>query len=761
MKISEKHISKAIILAIMFFSTLIISNKVFAVDTTQKLYQDITINKDGSMTVVEAALLDGTYNGREREIQFKNTSATTFTGVYSNFTGNTDIYNGKSIKDIEIYDISQENFDNIYDLSKKEKIYKKVNDASNGKYGVYTMKSHSYGEDFRIYCQSKKKKVFMMKYTITDAVVVHNDVAELYWNVMGENYRENISDFQVLVHLPEDDNDVRVWTHGPLTGENKIVDKKTIYFKDYDVSRYTAETIRLMFNKNMVPYATKKSNINGKENILKYEAAMAEASNAEREKNKLDRLNQLDESILKLKRNQTIYYYNRALELVNEMANEIDEDAYLAKIEDYKVAVNENWKASIKRQIERAKDGDHIFLNKYKIEELKENIEEGFDEDAKIEFYKEVELLEDLLEKKNAAIRRNCTVIVVVMFSVLTIYIIFKLIKLIAERNKYVGKYYREFPSEDEPYVLEYLMKRKNTNLSFSTTILNLILKKVIRIEKVKGTKKDTINFILANENYEGTKAEIIVMNILFNLVGENNTCNLEKLKKYGTTETKAKRLTKKIRSFKDEAKKEAESKNYFDKHTAIGECVIISILGLIALIMAIGIFYGLDGSELGLNLLKYILSVLVITSVYFFIAYADKNRTELGKEEYSKWLAHKRFLKDFSKFEDRDLPDIILWEKYLVTATVLGCADKVQKKLEMHINDFDSTTVDSYLLIATSIDRNFVKTIDSSINKSISTANSTISAASSSSGGYGGGSSFGGGGGGRRWRRRSLLNIK
>ena len=516
-----------------------------------------------------------------------------------------------------------------------------------------------------------------------------------------------------------------------------------------------------MFNKNMVPYATKKSNINGKENILKYEAAMAEASNAEREKNKLDRLNQLDESILKLKRNQTLYYYNRALELVNEMANEIDEDAYLAKIEDYKVAVNENWKASIKRQIERAKDGDHIFLNKYKIEELKENIEEGFDEDAKIEFYKEVELLEDLLEKKNAAIRRNCTVIVVVMFSVLTIYIIFKLIKLIAERNKYVGKYYREFPSEDEPYVLEYLMKRKNTNLSFSTTILNLILKKVIRIEKVKGTKKDTINFILANENYEGTKAEIIVMNILFNLVGENNTCNLEKLKKYGTTETKAKRLTKKIRNFKDEAKKEAESKNYFDKHTAIGECVIISILGLIALIMAIGIFYGLDGSELGLNLLKYILSVLVITSVYFFIAYADKNRTELGKEEYSKWLAHKRFLKDFSKFEDRDLPDIILWEKYLVTATVLGCADKVQKKLEMHINDFDSTTVDSYLLIATSIDRNFVKTIDSSINKSISTANSTISAASSSSGGYGGGSSFGGGGGGRRWRRRSLLNIK
>lgn len=742
--------NKIILAIIIFLGTLFIANNAYAADITQKLYQDITINKDGSITVIEAALLDGEYNGREREIEFKNNSATTFTGAYSNFTGNTDIYDGTSIKNIEIYDISQSNFSTIYDLSKKEKTYKEVDDAQKGKYGVYTIDSYSYGADFRIYCPANKKKVFMMKYTITDAVVVHNDVAELYWNVIGDNYREDIADFQVLVHLPGNDNDLRVWTHGPLTGANKILDPKTVYFKDTDVSNYTEETIRVMFDKDLVPYATKKSNVNGKENILKYESAMADASNAEREKNKLDKLNKLEQYMLDLEENQTIYYYNRAIELVSELSDEINEKEYLTRIEKYKEVVNKEWKEDIQSDIEFASDDNYRFLNEYKVRRLKEDIAEGFDEEAKQEFLKEVAVLENVLEQRYASIRKTCTTFVVIMCIIATIYIIFKLIKLAEERNKYIGKYYREFPSEDEPYVLEYLMKRRITNLSFSATILSLISKKVIKIEKVAEAKKDDIQFVLVNENYEGTKAEIAVLDILFNLVGTNNICTLEELKNYGKTEYKAKTLTSKIKKFKDEAKKEAKDKNYFNTYISIVERILVIVIGIIALFMAIGVFYQLDNA--GAKIFGYLLLVSGITTIYFLIANKDKNRSAIGKGEYSKWLAHKRFLKDFSKFDEKDLPEIILWEKYLVTATVLGCADKVQDKLKMYINDMDTT--DNYLLIAASLDRNLIRTINSSVNTSVSTANLTISSTSSSGGGYGGGSSFGGGGGGRRrWR--------
>lgn len=204
----------------MFFTILVMiiaSNSYASEDITQKLYQDITINSDGSITVKEAALLSGEYNGRSREIKFKSSYSTTFTGIYSNFAGNTDIYDGTDIENIKIYDISQRNFNTIEDINKIEKQYKEVSSASNGKYGVYTLDKLSSRMDFKIYCPSKKKKVFYMEYTIKDAVVIHNDVAELYWNLIGNDYREDIADFQAKVHLPGEDTDLRIWTHGPLS----------------------------------------------------------------------------------------------------------------------------------------------------------------------------------------------------------------------------------------------------------------------------------------------------------------------------------------------------------------------------------------------------------------------------------------------------------------------------------------------------------------------------------------------------------------
>ena len=122
-----------------------------------------------------------------------------------------------------------------------------------------------------------------------------------------------------------------------------------------------------------------------------------------------------------------------------------------------------------------------------------------------------------------------------------------------------------------------------------------------------------------------------------------------------------------------------------------------------------------------------------------------DKNRTEKGKEEYSKWLAHKRFLKDFSNFDEKDLPQITLWERYLVTATVLGCANKVEEQMKMRMTD--TSGIDTNLLIYHSISTNLIRDLNTSVNSAISTS-SYNSTPHSSGGGFGGGSS---GGGGRR----------
>ena len=63
------------------------------------------------------------------------------------------------MKDIKVYDISQENFHSISDIGNVENTYEEVNSASNGKYGVYELTQRSSGTDFKIYCPDNKNKV--------------------------------------------------------------------------------------------------------------------------------------------------------------------------------------------------------------------------------------------------------------------------------------------------------------------------------------------------------------------------------------------------------------------------------------------------------------------------------------------------------------------------------------------------------------------------------------------------------------------------
>ena len=724
-------------------------------DVTQKLYQDITINSDGSITIKEAALLSGEYNGRSREIKYKSNNSVTFSGIYSNFAGNTDIYDGTNIKNIKIYDISQNNFNTIDDIGNEEKEYEEVKSASNGKYGVYTMYRSGTGAEFKIFCPNRKRKVFCMEYTIEDAVVVHNDIAELYWNLMGNNYREEIEDFQAKVHLPGEDNDLRVWTHGPLTGVNKILDNKTVMFSDENVKPYRAETIRLMFNKDLVPNASKKSNVNGRENILKYENMMANDANAEREKEKLNKINEASQSVKELEETPTMYKYNYALKEVNSLEDSKEKEEFLTRIENVKDVVNITWKEYIEHKLDHLSSG--YMLTRSYVESLSEDISEGFDEEAKAKYKKELIKYEEILDARDARTRVISKSIVIITYVILLIAIIYELIKIVRERNICKDIYYRDFPDDYNPYIIEYLMKKRITNLSISTTILNLINKKVIKLEENPKDKKDAI-LILENENANLNNAENEIISMLFSLVGNNNRCTLEELKNYGKTESKAISLQNKIKRFKKEAKIEAKTEEFFEKPILNIILKIVVIINYVfSLFMAVGVFKGLTDN--GGAVLIYLLGVSLVTTIFYMIVNKDKSRTEKGKEKYSKWLAHKRFLKAFGNFDEKDLPDITLWDKYLVTATILGCADKVQKKMKLYINNNNSdVTAIDYILLDNLISNNMARSINNAVRYSINNASATISS-SSSGGGFGGGSSFGGGGG-RRWRRRRSFLI-
>lgn len=114
---------------------------------------------------------------------------------------------------------------------------------------------------------------------------------------------------------------------------------------------------------------------------------------------------------------------------------------------------------------------------------------------------------------------------------------------------------------------------------------------------------------------------------------------------------------------------------------------------------------------------------------------------TQKGVNEKEQWKAFKKYMEDFSLLKDKEVPALVVWEKYLVFATAFGISEKVLKQLKViypEMTDMNSTMYNtySYIYIMNSVN------IGDCINSSV------YSAISSSGSGAGGG--FSGGGGGR-----------
>ena len=127
---------------------------------------------------------------------------------------------------------------------------------------------------------------------------------------------------------------------------------------------------------------------------------------------------------------------------------------------------------------------------------------------------------------------------------------------------------------------------------------------------------------------------------------------------------------------------------------------------------------------------------------------------TQAGLDQQEMWKGLKKYMEDFSLLKEREVPELVLWEKYLVFATAFGIANKVLKQLKIIYPNIDQTDMMNtsaymYFMYHSDFDTSFSSAISSSI------ASATMSSGSGAGGGFSGGGGFGGGG---RRRRRTLI---
>ncbi len=584
-------------------------------------YIKANILNNGDLEVNELIVLDGTFNGYEREVAFKNLALKSYDGI--NFEHDA-IYNANGISNYKVQakNVNKVSFDTFDEDFNEIKV---------------DVKESLDSTTYRMYYRTDDKKTaFLLSYTIDDAVVIHNDVAELYWTFIGQDYTDEINNLNIRVYLPNEDNSeyFRIWAHGDLTGEIYKYDNSYIEATANRIFPNSPVDIRTTFDKSLINEESTldHTNTDALDKIIEVETKRANEANRKRKINKV------------------LYFITLIISGI-------------------------------------------IFLWQ--------------------------------------------------IISIILIYL-----KYDKEyKSDFTNDYNREIIDDYNVEIVDYIMNKNVTPNAMSASIMNMIYKKNIKSEKLENEKKEEYKFTLLNkENL--TDTEIILINFLFDKVGNGQEFTTKMLKDYAKSTKTYESFNNSYTVWKKNVILDGKKLNIFETHGkviaySVMMILITGVINFLSMILNIGTIF------------PFINIFLAIIILIYCIAFYK--RTVYGNEQYVRWNAFKKFLEDFGDFENKDLPEISLWEKYMVYATVFGISDKVAKVMNVKIKEMqeNGTYVDTYTPYFYHC--NLAHCINNAITTSISNAQATAASVASSSyssgsgfgGGFSSGGGFGGGGGG------------
>lgn len=135
---------------------------------------------------------------------------------------------------------------------------------------------------------SHDSKTFRFSYTLTNAVTKFNDIATFNWKMIDRNWEVYLRDVKMTIKIPEgaEKSDLRIYSHGDLTGFNEILDAQTFNVQVEVVEPGTMVENLVIFPLDLVPDSQKIIPRTELPTILERETELAEQANIEREEAK-------------------------------------------------------------------------------------------------------------------------------------------------------------------------------------------------------------------------------------------------------------------------------------------------------------------------------------------------------------------------------------------------------------------------------------------------------------------------------------------
>ena len=630
-------LKKYIFIILFMFALLLLCNtSVYAGDLNLRtLNYDVTLNADGSANVTETW---------DISIEDTNTLFKTFEIDETKYSGISNVSLVETTKGIN------KPFSQIYEEQyhvDKDCFYALINSKAQFEiaWGVHE------DDDYA-------RRSFEMSYIIKDAVKNYADGSEFYWQFISEESAIPADKVTGTITLPTNvinNEDFRVWAHGPLNGNIIKTSNNAVTFEVDNLDSYTMLEARVVTPTYVFGSNLNTSSDNKLSSILAQEQEWADEANRKREA---------------IARNQKIMkFMGIAFIILTNIGG--------------------------------------IFLAVYLVKKNKKYKEE--------------------LEKAPNI------------------------------KPTMPSEYFRDIPEDTTPAQAAFLYYFKTSHFSMhvseviSATMLDLCMKKYLSFD-VLTNKKDEVQITL-NNNMDISllsKDEQIILEML-QKVNNSNPFTMKDFKKY--CEKHSSSVLKKFNLIEPETLKLVEQNGYYSKDL-------------------IKKYDSYLGRGIGFIFLFIFSPILMIASTipallcainYFKISGKYNTLTQQGIDKKEQWTGLKNFMEDFSMMDQKEIPELVLWEKYLVYATAFGIADKVLKQLKVvypQITDVDYMNSNEYsylyLMYHSNISNNFINNINTSVTSAYSSVN--YSSGSGSGGGFSGGGGFGGGGGRNGRKIKKLL---
>lgn len=241
---------------------------------------DAYVESDGSMYVQEVLTYDGSFNGQYWNLEYASDGEkTTSTINMSDLEGSAAIYNAHDITDIQVYALSNP-YGQVVEGNMVQYATIPSGSGDLGDSGVYEQVVTDRDVALKIFSPTQNYvKVLVIQYRLENVAVLHQDVAEVYWNFIGSEWEEVLNDVEINIYLPEASDELRVFAHGPLEGVSEIVSDQQVRLS-ID-AMYPGEMLdgRVVFSADVLDSCEKTTSFEALAQILEVEQERADEAN--------------------------------------------------------------------------------------------------------------------------------------------------------------------------------------------------------------------------------------------------------------------------------------------------------------------------------------------------------------------------------------------------------------------------------------------------------------------------------------------------